>query len=166
VPSLIESIQSIYKKYDQDTPFSYTFMDDAFNKQYQAEDRLASIFGTFTYITILLATLGLFGLAAFTIEQRNKEIGIRKILGASMASITTILSTDFLKLILLSVIIASPVAWYAMHNWLQNFAYRISIPVWVFLFAGAMAFITAVLTISYHAVKAALANPVKSLRSE
>jgi putative ABC transport system permease protein len=166
VPTLIESIQSIYKKYDQDTPFSYTFMDDAFNKQYQAEDRLASIFSTFTYITILLATLGLFGLAAFTIEQRNKEIGIRKILGASMASITTILSTDFLKLILLSVIIASPVAWYAMHNWLQNFAYRISIPVWVFLFAGAMAFITAVLTISYHAVKAALANPVKSLRSE
>jgi putative ABC transport system permease protein len=166
VPTLIESIQSIYKKYDQDTPFSYTFMDDAFNKQYQAEDRLASIFSTFTYITILLATLGLFGLAAFTIEQRNKEIGIRKILGASMASITTILSTDFLKLILLSVIIASPIAWYAMHNWLQNFAYRISIPVWVFLFAGAMAFITAVLTISYHAVKAALANPVKSLRSE
>lgn len=166
VPSIIESIQNIYKKYDQDTPFSYTFMDDAFDKQYKAEDRLASIFGTFTYITIILATLGLFGLAAFTIEQRNKEIGIRKILGASMATITTILSTDFLKLILLSVIIASPVAWYAMHNWLQNFAYRISIPVWVFLFAGAMALLTAVLTISYHAVKAALANPVKSLRSE
>lgn len=166
VPSLIESIQKIYKKYDQDTPFSYSFMDDAFDKQYKAEDRLASIFSTFTYITIILATLGLFGLAAFTIEQRNKEIGIRKILGASMATITTILSTDFLKLILLSVIIASPVAWYVMHNWLQNFAYRISIPVWVFLFAGAMALITAVLTISYHAVKAALANPVKSLRSE
>jgi putative ABC transport system permease protein len=166
MPSLISAIQNIYKKYDQDTPFSYTFMDDAFNKQYKAEDRLASIFSTFTYITIILATLGLFGLAAFTIEQRNKEIGIRKILGASMATITTILSTDFLKLILLSVVIASPVAWYAMHTWLQNFAYRIDIPVWVFLFAGAMALFTAILTISYHAVKAALANPVASLRSE
>jgi putative ABC transport system permease protein len=166
IPSLIGSIQNIYKKYDQDTPFSYTFMDDAFDKQYKAEDRLAAIFSTFTYITILLATLGLFGLAAFTIEQRTKEIGIRKILGASMATITTLLSTDFLKLILLSVIIASPVAWYAMHNWLQNFAYRINIPWWVFALAGSMALITAIVTISYHAIKAALANPVNSLRSE
>jgi putative ABC transport system permease protein len=105
-------------------------------------------------------------LAAFTIEQRTKEIGIRKILGASMATITTLLSTDFLKLILLSVIIASPVAWYAMHNWLQNFAYRINIPWWVFVLAGSMALITAIVTISYHAIKAALANPVNSLRSE
>ncbi|MCQ6956887.1 ABC transporter permease [Mucilaginibacter sp. JC4] len=166
IPSLIGSIENIYKKYDQETPFSYTFMDDAFDKQYKAEDRLAAIFSTFTYITILLATLGLFGLAAFTIEQRTKEIGIRKILGASMATITTLLSTDFLKLILLSVIIASPVAWYAMHNWLQNFAYRINIPWWVFALAGSMALITAIVTISYHAVKAALANPVNSLRSE
>ncbi|MGY4536335.1 putative ABC transport system permease protein [Mucilaginibacter sp. UYNi724] len=166
IPSIISAIQAIYKKYDQETPFSYTFMDDAFDKQYKAEDRLASIFGTFTYITVLLATLGLFGLAAFTIEQRNKEIGIRKILGASMATITTLLSTDFIKLILLSVVIASPIAWYAMHNWLQNFAYRIAVPWWVFVFAGGIALVTAVVTISYHAIKAALANPVDSLRSE
>lgn len=166
MPSVIRAIQAIYKKYDQDTPFSYSFMDEAFDKQYKAEDRLASIFSTFTYITILLATLGLFGLAAFTIEQRTKEIGIRKVLGASMATITTLLSTDFLKLIVLSVIVASPIAWYAMHNWLQNFAYRIAVPWWVFVLAGAMALITAVVTISYHAIKAALANPVNSLRSE
>ncbi|MDB5000910.1 MAG: hypothetical protein JWR76_1987 [Mucilaginibacter sp.] len=166
LPTLIASIQHLYKKYDQDTPFSYTFMDEAFNKQYKAEDRLASIFGIFTYITIILATLGLFGLAAFTIEQRTKEIGIRKILGAKLSTITTLLSKDFLKLVVLSVVIASPVAWWAMHNWLQNFAYRITMPWWVFALAGFIAIITTIITISYHAVKAALANPVNSLRSE
>jgi putative ABC transport system permease protein len=166
LPSLLKAMQGIYKKYDQDMPFDYTFMDDAFNRQYKAEDRLASIFSIFTYLTIILATMGLFGLAAFTIEQRTKEIGIRKILGASLSAIATLLSKDFLKLVLLSVIIASPVAWWAMHNWLQNFAYRITIPWWVFTIAGVIALGTAVITISYHAVKAALANPVDSLRNE
>lgn len=166
LPTLLAKMQSIYKKYDQDTPFEYTFMDDAFNLQYKAEDRLAAIFSLFTYITVILATMGLFGLAAFTIEQRTKEIGIRKILGASLSSIGTLLSVDFLKLVLLSIIIASPVAWWAMHNWLQNFAYRISIPWWVFTAAGVIAMLTAVITISYHAIKAGLANPVDSLRSE
>jgi putative ABC transport system permease protein len=166
LPTLLGKMQDIYKKYDAETPFSYTFMDDAFNKQYQAEDRLASIFSIFTYITIILATLGLFGLAAFTIEQRNKEIGIRKVLGASVASINALLSQDFLKLVLLSIVIASPVAYWVMHNWLQNFAYRISIQWWVFALAGAVAVITAIVTVSYHAIKAAIANPVDSLRSE
>jgi putative ABC transport system permease protein len=166
LPGLLENIQSIYKKYDSGTPFSYTFMDDAFNEQYKAEDRLSSIFSIFTYITILLATMGLFGLTAFTIEQRNKEIGIRKILGASLTTITSLLSIDFIKLVVISVIIASPVAWWAMHNWLQNFAYRINIPWWVFAAAGVVAVFTAVVTISYHALRAAVANPVKSLRSE
>jgi putative ABC transport system permease protein len=166
LPSLIASIQNLYKKYDQDTPFSYTFMDEAFDKQYKAEDRLASIFGIFTYITIILATLGLFGLAAFTIEQRAKEIGIRKVLGAKLSTITTLVSKDFLKLVVLSVIIASPVAWWAMHSWLQNFAYRITIPWWAFALAGFIAIITTIITISYHAIKVALANPVNSLRSE
>ncbi|MFA6085214.1 ABC transporter permease [Mucilaginibacter sp.] len=166
IPSMIAAIQNLYKKYDQDTPFSYTFMDEAFDKQYKAEDRLASIFGIFTYITIILATLGLFGLAAFTIEQRTKEIGIRKILGAKLSAIAALLSADFLKLVVLSVVIASPIAWWTMHNWLQNFAYRITIPWWVFAFAGFIAIVTTIITISYHAVKAALANPVKSLRSE
>ncbi|QEC79837.1 ABC transporter permease [Mucilaginibacter ginsenosidivorax] len=166
LPSLLAKMQGIYKKYDQDTPFEYTFMDDAFNLQYKAEDRLAAIFSLFTYITVILATMGLFGLAAFTIEQRTKEIGIRKILGASLSSIGTLLSVDFLKLVLLSIIIASPIAWWAMHNWLQNFAYRIAIPWWVFTAAGIIAMLTAVITVSYHAIKAGLANPVDSLRSE
>ncbi|MES2426811.1 MAG: ABC transporter permease [Bacteroidota bacterium] len=166
LPTLLAKMQTLYKKYDTDTPFDYTFMDDAFNAQYQAEDRLSSIFSVFTYITIVLATLGLFGLAAFTIEQRTKEIGIRKVLGASIASINKLLSVDFLKLVVLSIVIASPVAWWAMNNWLQSFAYRINISWWMFAFAGMTAILTAAVTVSYHALKAALANPVKSLRSE
>jgi len=166
LPTLLGAMQSNYKKYDQDTPFSYSFMDDAFNAQYKAEDRLASIFSIFTGITVILATLGLFGLAAFTIEQRTKEIGVRKILGASLTAITSLLSKDFLKLVVLSIIIASPLAWWAMNNWLQNFAYRITIQWWVFAAAGFIAIFTAVITVSYHALKAAMANPVKSLRSE
>ncbi len=166
LPALLGKMEAIYKKYDQDTPFGYTFMDDAFNAQYNAEDRLASIFSIFTYITIILAAMGLFGLAAFTIEQRTKEIGIRKVLGASLASINTLLSRDFLKLVVLAVVIASPVAWWAMHNWLQNFAYRINISWWMFAVAGALAVITAIITVSYHAIRAGIANPVESLRSE
>lgn len=166
LPTLINKMQGIYKKYDQNTPFNYTFMDDAFNQQYKAEDRLASIFSVFTYITVMLATLGLFGLAAFTIEQRTKEIGIRKVLGASLASINTLLSKDFLMLVMLAILIASPVAWWAMHKWLQDFAYRITIQWWMFAVAGLIAILTAVITVSYHAIKAAIANPVNSLRSE
>ena len=166
LPTLLGKMQAIYKKYDKDTPFDYTFMDDAFNAQYKAEDRLASIFGVFTYITIILATLGLFGLAAFTIEQRTKEIGIRKVLGASLASINTLLSRDFLALVILSIVIASPIAWWAMHSWLQGFAYRITISWWMFAVAGLAAILTALITVSYHAIKAGIANPVDSLRSE
>jgi len=166
LPTLLSSMESTYKKYDKDTPFNYTFMDDSFNRQYKAEDRLASIFSIFTVITILLAGMGLFGLAAFTIEQRTKEIGVRKILGASLSSISALLSKDFLKLVLLAILIASPVAWWAMHNWLQNFAYRIHIQLWMFFSAGLLAIIIAIITVSYHAIKAAIANPVNSLRSE
>jgi putative ABC transport system permease protein len=166
LPTLLGTIKDIYKKYDQDTPFNYLFVDEAFNRQYSAEDRLASIFSIFTVITVILAAMGLFGLAAFTIEQRTKEIGIRKVLGASLASITTLLSQDFLKLVALAIIIASPLAWWAMHSWLQNFVYRITISWWVFAFAGISAIIIAILTVSYHALKSAIANPVKSLRSE
>lgn len=166
LPTLLGSIQNIFKKYDSDTPFDYTFMDDAFNAQYKAEDKLASIFSIFTAITIILATMGLFGLAAFTIEQRTKEIGIRKVLGASTGSINTLLSKDFLKLVLLSILIGSPIAWYVMHNWLQGFAYRINIQWWMFAGAGLLAVIVAIVTVSYHAIRAALVNPVKSLRSE
>jgi len=147
-------------------PFDYTVMDDAFNARYKAEDRLASIFSIFTVITIVLAGMGLFGLAAFTIEQRTKEIGIRKVLGASISSINGLLSKDFLKLVLLSILIASPIAWYVMHNWLQGFAYRINIQWWMFAGAGLLAVTVAIITISYHAIRAAVVNPVNSLRSE
>ncbi len=166
LPTILNKMQSLYKKYDAGTPFNYTFMDDAFNAQYKAEDRLASIFSIFTCITIILATMGLFGLAAFTIEQRTKEIGIRKVLGASLASINSLLSKDFLKLVLLAILIASPIAWWVMHSWLQNFAYRINISWWVFALAGFVATLTAIVTVSYHAIKAGIANPVASLRSE
>ncbi|MFI5159862.1 MAG: ABC transporter permease [Sphingobacteriales bacterium] len=166
LPTLLDAMKGIYKKYDTDSPFSYTFLDEAFNAQYEAEDRLASIFSIFTVITIVLATMGLFGLAAFTIEQRGKEIGIRKVLGASIISINGLLSKDFLKLVLLSIVVASPVAWWFMHNWLQGFAYRIPIQWWMFTGAGLLAVIVAVITVSYHAIRAAIANPVDSLRSE
>ena len=114
----------------------------------------------------MLATLGLFGLAAFTIEQRTKEIGIRKVLGASLSSINQLLSKDFLKLVILAIAIASPIAWWAMHKWLEGFAYRITIQWWVFAAAGLSAIIISVITVSYHAIRAAVANPVNSLRSE
>jgi putative ABC transport system permease protein len=166
LPTLLDAMKGIYQKYDKDTPFNCTFMDDAFNAQYEAEDRLASIFSIFTVITIILATMGLFGLAAFTIEQRTKEIGIRKVLGASISSINGLLSKDFLKLVFLSILVGSPVAWYLMHDWLQGFAYRINIQWWMFAGAGALAIVVTLITVSYHAIRAALVNPVKSLRSE
>jgi putative ABC transport system permease protein len=115
---------------------------------------------------LLIACLGLFGLATFTAEQRTKEIGVRKVLGASVGSIVTLLSKDFLKLVLIAIVIASPIAWYAMHRWLQNFAYKIDIEWWVFALAGLLAVGIALLTVSFQSIKAALTNPVKSLRSE
>ncbi|MGZ3874162.1 MAG: ABC transporter permease [Mucilaginibacter sp.] len=166
LPALLGALQSIYNKYDADTPFDYTFMDDAFNERYKAEDRLASTFSIFTVITVVLAAMGLFGLAAFTIEQRTKEIGIRKVFGASISSINGLLSKDFLKLVLIAIAISSPIAWWAMHNWLQGFAYRIPIRWWMFGSAGLLATLVAIVTISYHAIRAAIANPVDSLRSE
>jgi putative ABC transport system permease protein len=166
LPATLAAIKDQYKKYDSDTPFSYTFMDEAFDQQYKAEDRLATMFGVFTVITISLAIMGLFGLAAFSIQQRTKEIGIRKVLGANVASVNALFSKDFLKLVVLSIVIASPIAWWAMNKWLQDFAYRITIPWWAFAAAGSIAIITSVLTVSYHAVRAALTNPVESLRSE
>jgi putative ABC transport system permease protein len=166
LPSILSAMQTIYKKYDPNAPLSYSFVDEVFDAQYKAEDRLASIFSVFTGITILLAALGLFGLAAFTIEQRSKEIGIRKILGASLSAITGMLSKDFLKLVFLAIIVASPVAWWAMDKWLQGFALRIPIQWWMFAVSGLTAVIVAILTIGYHAFRAAIANPVESLRSE
>ena len=166
MPALLSKLKDSYKKYDQETPITYNFLDETFRAQYQSEDRLASIFTFFTCTAILLAVLGLFGLTAFTIQQRVKEIGIRKVLGASIASINKLLSIEFLKLVVLAIVISSPIAWWAMHSWLQNFVYRIDVPWWVFLLAAVIAIVVSIITVSYNAIKAAVANPVKSLRSE
>jgi putative ABC transport system permease protein len=166
LPSTIENIKQLYEKYEKQVPFRYSFMNDAFNSQYVDEERLSWLFNIFTILTVLIACMGLFGLAAFAMEQRMKEIGIRKVLGAGIGRIINLLSKDFIKLILIAIVIATPVAWYSMNKWLQDFAYRININWWVFAIAGLSAIVIAIITISYQAIKAAIANPVKSLRTE
>ena len=147
-------------------PFNYTFMDADFDKIYTAEQRTGKLFITFAVFAILIGCLGLFGLVTYAAEQRIKEIGVRKVLGASVRGIVTMLSKDFARLILIASLIAFPIAWWAMHKWLQSFAYRITISWWVFIAAGISALVIALLTVSFRAIRAALANPVKSLRTE
>ncbi len=147
-------------------PFSYSFLDENFAALYAAETRTGQIFTLFALIAIVIAALGLFGLSAFTAEQRTKEIGIRKVLGASVQQVLFMLSRQFLQLVLIAFVVAIPVTWWAMHVWLQDFAYRISITWWVFLLAGAVSLLIAFLAVSFQAVKAAVANPVKSLKTE
>jgi putative ABC transport system permease protein len=166
VPGLMKEIEAKWKQLSPGQPFSYQFMDDSFDEMYRAEQRIGTIALTFAALAILIACLGLFGLAAFMAEQRTKEIGVRKVLGASVGSIIGLLSKDFLKLVLIAIIIASPLAWYAMNQWLKDFAYKIDIEWWMFTLAGALAVGIALLTVSFQSVKAALMNPVKSLRSE
>jgi len=166
IPDLLGSIGNIYNYFDKQTSFEYRFLDDAFDAQYRVENRLSKIFETFTFITIFIACLGLFGLATFSASQRRKEIGIRKVLGASVISIISIVSGNFIKPVLISIIIAIPLAWYVMNNWLQDFAYRIRIGWWIFLVAGSIAIIISLITVSFQSIKAAMANPVKSLRTE
>jgi putative ABC transport system permease protein len=162
----LKSIEAAWRKLNPNEPFDYSFLDADFQKNYQAENRLASIVSYFTIIAILISCLGLFGLAAFSAEQRTKEIGVRKVLGASIPDIIGLLSKDFLKLVAVAVIIASPVAWFVMNKWLQDFAYRIDISWPVFVVTTITALCIALLTIGFQAVKAALSNPVKSLRTE
>ncbi len=166
LPATINSLQNLWKERAPSMPFEYRFLDDDYNSLYISEQRSAKVFSTFSILAILLACLGLFGLVAFTTMQRTKEIGIRKVLGAGVSGIVALITKDFLKLTLIAVLVASPLAWYFMHQWLQGFAYRIAIRWWVFAAAGGLAILIALLTISFQAVKAALANPVKSLRSE
>jgi putative ABC transport system permease protein len=159
-------LERAWKKYFPETPLDYTFLDENFDRLYQAEQRQATLFTTFACIAIFIACLGLFGLSAFSISQRIKEIGIRKVLGADVSTIVGLLSKDFLKLVGVAAVLAFPVAWYFMNNWLQDFAYRISMPWWVFIIAGIGAALIALITISFQAVRAAITNPVKSLRTE
>ena len=166
IPALISQVENKWKTMAPSQPFSYSFMNDDFNNIYQTEQKIGRLFISFAVFAILIACLGLLGLVAYAAEQRTKEIGIRKVLGASVTNIITMMSRDFLKLVLIASIIAFPLAWYAMHKWLQDFAYRISISAWIFVGAGLIAILIAFITIGFQAVKAAVANPVKSLRTE
>jgi len=166
ISSLISLIKSKWTSFAPNKPFSYAFMDEEFDKLYRTEQRTGTIFIIFTSLAIIIACLGLFGLAAYAAEQRTKEIGIRKVLGASMSGIVGMLSSDFIKLVIIAIVIASPLAWWAMSYWLHDFAYRINIQWWVIALAGAAAILIAFITISFQSIKAALKNPVKSLRSE
>jgi putative ABC transport system permease protein len=166
IAPLLSSVTASWRKLNPNEPFEYSFLDEDFQKNYEAEDRLASIVGYFTVIAILISCLGLFGLATFSAEQRTKEIGVRKVLGASVTGIVALLSKDFLKLVAISIVVASPLAWWVMHKWLQDFAYRINISWMVFLVTSVLALLIALITISFQAIRAAIANPVKSLRTE
>ncbi len=166
VNTSVSAVEKLWRSRFPGYPFDYFFLDSDFSQQYQAEQRLSSLFAFFAGLAIFIACLGLFGLATFTAEQRTKEIGVRKVLGASVASIVALLSKDFLKLVLIAIVIASPIAWYAMNEWLADFAYKIDIEWWVFALAGGLAVAVALLTVSFQSVKAALMNPVESLRSE
>ena len=162
----IAQMEGIMKKNNPAYPFDYRFVDEQFNNMFRNEMLVSKLSRVFAALAVMISCLGLFGLAAYTAERRTKEIGIRKVLGASVTGITTLLSADFLKLVILSALIAFPLAWWAMHNWLQGYAYRISISWWVFVLAGFLSVLIAVFTISFQSIKAALMNPVKSLRSE
>lgn len=166
IPGALSHIENTWKKFLPEMPYEYNFLDNNFDRLYEAEQRQGTVFVVFAFIAIFIACLGLFGLSAFAISQRVKEIGIRKVLGADVSSIVGLLSKDFLKLVLVAAIIAFPVAWYAMHQWLQDFAYRIGISWWVFLLAALIATIIAFVTISFQSLKAATSNPVKNLRTE
>lgn len=166
IHQLVAQIERKYKTMAPAEPFNYSFMDEDFNNLYRTEQRMGVIAVSFSSLAILIACLGLFGLAAYAAEQRTKEIGIRKVLGATVSHITAMLSKDFLRLVVIAAVIAFPVAWWFMHGWLQDFAYRTDISWWVFMMAGIMAALIAVVTVSFQTIKAALSNPVKSLRTE
>jgi len=166
IDNLISSIGSIWHKLDPAEPFDYSFLDADFQQNYVSDKRLSTLVDYFTTIAIIISCMGLFGLAAFSAELRRKEIGVRKVLGASVLGLAGLLSKDFLKLIIIAAIIAFPVAWWAMNKWLQQFVYRSTISWWIFLNAGGMALIIGLLTISFQAIKAAVANPIESLKSE
>ncbi len=163
---LISKIETIFKKTNSQVAFDYTFLDKQMQSLYQSEHRSANVTMLFSLLAIIIASLGLFGLAAHTAEQRTKEIGVRKVLGATVTSIVTLLSRDFVKLVFVAIIISIPFAYWLMNNWLQGFAYRININVWMFATAGLFAMVIAIVTVSFQAIKSALANPIKSLRTE
>ncbi len=162
----IAAIEKIFKKYNPQYPVDYVFADESYAKKFEDSERTGKLAALFAGLTIFISCLGLFGLATYMAESRTKEVGVRKVLGASVANVTLLLSKEFLRLVVVSFVIASPIAWYAMNKWLDNYSYRIGIEWWVFALAGLLAVLIAIITVSYQAIKAALANPVKSLRTE
>jgi len=162
----LKKAEAIFKKYNPEYPFEYKFIDEDYDRKFRAEERTGTLAALFAGLTIFISCLGLFGLATYMAENRIKEIGIRKVLGASVPRITTLLSKDFLKLVMISFLVASPVAWWMMHKWLQDYPYHVEIHWYVFAAAGLLSFLISVLTVSFQAIKAAIANPVKSLRTE
>jgi putative ABC transport system permease protein len=166
LPGTLDFMRAKWREFAPNSPFEFSFLDREYETLYRSEQRAGKLLSVFAGLAIFIAALGLFGLASFTVEQRTKEIGVRKVLGASVGSIVGLLSKDFVKLVLFAFAIALPIAWFATSQWLQNFAYRIGTSVWIFALAGSLGLIIALLTVSMQAVKAALANPVEALRYE
>ena len=164
--SLIKKTKAIMAAINPALPFNFSFLNEDYNTYYQLENRLGAVLGFFTTLSIFIACLGLFGLIAFTIEQRTKEIGIRKVLGASVVGIVGLLAKDYLKLVLFAFILALPFSWYYMNDWLNDFAYRIDMEWWMFAISGVAALVIAFLTISFQSARAAMANPIESLKTE
>jgi putative ABC transport system permease protein len=160
----VAEVQGVWKQYLPQHEFEYQFLDESFNSLFEQEKRLSTLFTIFSGLAILISCLGLFGLASFTMEQSRKSVAIRKVMGASVSNILFMMSKDFLKLVFLGMIVASPVAWYAMDKWLQGFAYSVGFGWLVFIYAAVVALLVAFITVSYHSLKAATTNPVNSLK--
>lgn len=166
INQLVKNIELKYKEMAPGMPFSYQFLDDFFDEMYREDQRIGQVSLNFAFLAILIACMGLLGLATYTMEQRTKEIGVRKVLGATVANIVKMLSKDFLMLVSISIVIAVPIAWFGMYKWLQEFAFRMDMSIWIFVAAGVVALLIAFITVSFQAIKAALMNPIKSLRTE
>ncbi len=166
VPETLASIEEVWSQFAPERPFEYSFLDETIDEQYKAEAGLGRIFGYFSGLAVLIACLGLFGLASFTAERRTKEIGLRKVLGASTEKIVVLVSMDFIKLVVIAFLVAAPVAYLVMNRWLESFAHRVDVSLVTFVIAGVGAFVIAGLTVSYQSIKAALTNPVETLRYE
>jgi putative ABC transport system permease protein len=166
IAGALAGVEEVWNTFKPGLPFQYSFLDDDFDAMYRSEQRLAGLFGMFSTVAIFIAMLGLFGLAAYTAQQRTKEIGIRKVLGASVSGLVVMLSKEFIRLVLIAFIVAAPLAYFAMDNWLSSFAYHIEIGLGIFMLSGALALVVALGTVSWQALRAATANPVTSLRNE
>jgi putative ABC transport system permease protein len=166
IKNTIAYINNTWNKFAPGYPLDYKFMDENYGKMYMSEQKLGSLLWIFTVMAIAIGCMGLFALAAFSAEQRIKEIGIRKVLGASVANLSALLARNFLRLVLIASLVAFPIAWWAMNNWLRDFPYRVEISLWMFAAAAACSLLIALATVSFQAVKAAMLNPVKNLRAE